>query len=181
MDFTSKSLGFLFVGVLLAGCPAEEGEVCYRDDDCTGGLMCCKTSASATARGRCGTVCDLRPDGGPTPDGGPEEDGGTDAGGVDSGPGCTLGDSCGAGRYCDVPGCTGEGTCTMLPTECPPVLAPVCGCDGVTYLSACGASEVGQSVRSDGDCDETDAGPADAGTDAGPTDAGITDGGPDGA
>ncbi len=127
---------------LAAACPAQEGDVCFVTGDCTTGLTCCKTSASPTARGRCGTVCDTGTDAGPTDAG--DRDGGADGGRPDSGlPPCTRasGDPCAAlGAYCEVDACGDNGTCVSRPTMCDAVLAPVCGCDGLTYVNECEAT-----------------------------------------
>lgn len=52
------------------------------------------------------------------------------------------------------------GICRPRPTECPPVVGAVCGCDGLTYPSACDASMYGTDVAHDGacgDCEPDDA------------------------
>jgi Kazal-type serine protease inhibitor domain len=58
--------------------------------------------------------------------------------------------SCGNG---DIPG-----DCVTPPMFCPfvPGLPPVCGCDGVTYATACLAAQAGVSVLSNGSCDGGD-------------------------
>ncbi len=45
------------------------------------------------------------------------------------------------------------GICTARPDRCEPSDAPVCGCDGVTYASACAAARAGVSVERDGRCE----------------------------
>lgn len=37
----------------LLGCKQEEGDTCWEDNDCSGALVCCKASGSATDRGVC--------------------------------------------------------------------------------------------------------------------------------
>ncbi|GAC1573584.1 MAG: hypothetical protein NVS3B20_24420 [Polyangiales bacterium] len=52
---------------------------------------------------------------------------------------------------CDV-GEASPGTCRMRPTNCPPVVAPVCGCEGKTYDNLCEAHSHGVAVKTDGAC-----------------------------
>jgi hypothetical protein len=85
---------------------------------------------------------------------------------------CQDNATCGAGQYCAGTGCATTGACQNEPVACPPVFAPVCGCDGESYTNSCGAESVGVRVASDGPC-----GAADAGADAGFEDAGTHDGG----
>jgi hypothetical protein len=62
---------------------------------------------------------------------------------------------CPTGSYCEyVPSShCGEhnavGKCSTRATGCDMTQAPVCGCDGVTYLNYCQASAAGVAVRSD--------------------------------
>jgi hypothetical protein len=44
------------------------------------------------------------------------------------------------------------GTCTKRPQICTKIYAPVCGCDGKTYGSACTAAAAGVSVATKGEC-----------------------------
>jgi hypothetical protein len=76
----------------LLGCEQEEGDTCWEDDDCSGALVCCKSSPSARERGTClpaaETCADIDPDGGPPDlgmDMGAEGDLGTDGGELDLG------------------------------------------------------------------------------------------------
>ena len=44
------------------------------------------------------------------------------------------------------------GVCRKPPQACTMIYAPVCGCDGKTYPSACNAASKGVSVAADGEC-----------------------------
>lgn len=65
----------------LAGCAAEKGDPCKEDNDCSGGLMCCKSTFSASARGTCLPSCEMGDQ-----DAGPVDSGPGDAGPEDAGP-----------------------------------------------------------------------------------------------
>jgi hypothetical protein len=69
---------------------------------------------------------------------------------------CTTNDDCAATQYCDKPlgGCEGEGVCSARPEVCIENVDPVCGCDGKTYSNSCFAALAGESVRSEGECEE---------------------------
>ncbi len=61
----------------------------------------------------------------------------------------------GRGLYCNYADCSipdASGTCEAVPTVCPDVVDPVCGCDGNDYGNACEAAMAGVSVRSRGMC-----------------------------
>lgn len=73
--------------------------------------------------------------------------------------GTRLSRRCPTGEYCkfDLEAQCGAfdtpGVCTPIPEPiCPPVVRPVCGCDGVTYSSACDAAVAGVSVAAEGAC-----------------------------
>jgi len=65
---------------------------------------------------------------------------------------------CPEGQYCDwaveaMCGATDlPGVCRPTPDACPEIYAPVCGCDGRDYPSACHAAQHGISVEAEGTC-----------------------------
>lgn len=69
-----------------------------------------------------------------------------------------AGEVCLGTEWCDYPdgwvcgGTDGLGTCRTRPSVCPPVIQPVCGCDGQTYQSPCDAYGAGTDVAADGPC-----------------------------
>ncbi|MBK8172332.1 MAG: hypothetical protein IPK60_18580 [Sandaracinaceae bacterium] len=74
---------------------------------------------------------------------------------------CDQANACASGTWCDFPeasmcgSSSTKGLCRDLPNGCPPVIAPVCGCDGNTYASSCDANSVGVDVAYNGDCSST--------------------------
>jgi len=48
--------------------------------------------------------------------------------------------------------CRGAGVCVVPPQVCPDLWAPVCGCDGQTYASACVAHGNATNVAYEGEC-----------------------------
>ncbi len=63
----------------------------------------------------------------------------------------------GANQFCDrgVGKCQtpdAEGVCRVKTQMCTMDYTPVCGCDGVTYANACGATAAGVSVDHAGEC-----------------------------
>lgn len=70
------------------------------------------------------------------------------------GGGCSAAGDCPQGFYCQkaVGDCDGVGNCVQKPLQCPAIFAPVCGCDGVTYLNACEAAKAGVNIQYQGEC-----------------------------
>lgn len=65
---------------------------------------------------------------------------------------------CDEGEYCDYDAnsCGANdrtGICRPIPDACAQIIAPVCGCDGVTYDNACEASLHGFDVAREGACE----------------------------
>jgi hypothetical protein len=70
---------------------------------------------------------------------------------------CARNADCGGGSlFCrkDVGDCEGAGECATLPEECTGDPDPACGCDGITYDSACLANQAGVNVLHPGPCAE---------------------------
>jgi hypothetical protein len=70
-----------------------------------------------------------------------------------------AGITCDKGQYCNFPPSAQcgagdmSGTCEATPELCTTIYAPVCGCDGKTYSSACVAARSGVSVAKEGPCE----------------------------
>jgi len=71
-------------------------------------------------------------------------------------PSCLSDGACGKNgtEYCMFPQgqCGGTGTCTAIPSVCPGIVMPVCGCDGKTYTNSCKAAVALVSVKARGAC-----------------------------
>lgn len=76
-----------------------------------------------------------------------------DGGGSPPGAPCKDNAECSGGEFCDRATC-GEpfGRCTRVPAFCAPDLAPVCGCDQVTYWNDCLRRLSGMSMAAPGEC-----------------------------
>jgi hypothetical protein len=86
-------------------------------------------------------------------DGDGEGDGDGGDGADDSG--CGSSQECAPGEYCAFNDgeCGGApGLCKQLGSNCPDVVDPVCGCDGVSYDNGCLAGVAGVSVAHGGAC-----------------------------
>ena len=68
-----------------------------------------------------------------------------------------AGDTCDEDEFCKHAegACesTAAGVCTDIPEGCPTVVAPVCGCDGITYNNSCLAALAGVNVDHRGACE----------------------------
>jgi hypothetical protein len=78
---------------------------------------------------------------------------------------CATSADCGASSYCST--ATGiclsaqaVGFCKDIPTSCPDVVAPVCGCDGKQYPNTCEAAKARVSISSSSACSTNCGGPA---------------------
>lgn len=65
---------------------------------------------------------------------------------------CLAGSFCKRGIAAACGAFDAAGACAKIPTTCPRLLDPVCGCDGVDYVNPCEADKVSVSVKSAGAC-----------------------------
>ncbi len=68
--------------------------------------------------------------------------------------GCGSNDQCAADEFCERPpgDCNTKGSCQERPSSCNGGVFPVCGCNGVTYDSACEARMNGVNIAAPGQC-----------------------------
>lgn len=97
---------------------------CGRDEQCRSGTICCPTLSLCVVA----TACPPPRDDGRVP--------------------CMENNQCShfLSRYCAGDGCGTPGYCDLTYTPnvgCPPIIDPVCGCDGQIYQSACLMRSVG--------------------------------------
>ncbi|MHC4698006.1 MAG: Kazal-type serine protease inhibitor family protein [Planctomycetota bacterium] len=74
--------------------------------------------------------------------------------------GCLSSDDCTLSQFCDktLGDCFGVGQCQALPTICPTLWDPVCGCDGQTYPNSCVVQLGRTSIDYSGTCAPTSCG-----------------------
>jgi hypothetical protein len=67
---------------------------------------------------------------------------------------CKTNAQCSKGDFCakETGKCDGEGTCAVVPTICPTIVDPVCGCDKKTYNNQCEAFRAKVNVAHAGKC-----------------------------
>ncbi len=130
--------------VLADGSICDDGDPCTVKETCTAGLC----SAYLTAPECCE---EIQCDGNHTPTD-TDGDGCDDACAQNE---CTDDSACAEAGFCFSP--QGEcgavlGLCVKVPESCKEQQAPVCGCDGETYESACAASIAKVNVAEEGPC-----------------------------
>lgn len=68
---------------------------------------------------------------------------------------CQSNDNCPKTQFCDFEGCAVEtGICIDVPTMCPTLYEPVCGCNDKTYSNDCIRKMTRVSKKHDGVCEE---------------------------
>jgi len=162
----SSTAGITGGSTVIAGTGGRTARSCIRPDDC-GESEYCLFNPCAIETGRCTT----RPSECPETDASQpvcacsgvtqydsscaaEKLGVSYQPGLCAGSVCSKNADCSADTFCDVPGCGAtSGTCQRVPvaSDCTGA-APVCGCDGTTYSSACMANLRSVSVLHDGPC-----------------------------
>jgi hypothetical protein len=67
---------------------------------------------------------------------------------------CQSNDDCEINSYCEKPvgQCDAQGACSVVPTGCPAIFFPICGCDGMNYGNDCEIKWEGVSIDHYGLC-----------------------------
>jgi len=67
---------------------------------------------------------------------------------------CFSSVQCPSGSYCQKPvgACAAQGSCAQIERLCIRARPSVCGCNGRTYPTACGATRAGINIRHTGAC-----------------------------
>src|SRR5690349_19060244 len=78
---------------------------------------------------------------------------------------CATTADCGSSKYCSTAvgvclSAQAVGFCQDVPTSCPDVVSPVCGCDGKQYQNQCLAAKARVSVSANGTCSIACGGPS---------------------
>lgn len=68
---------------------------------------------------------------------------------------CSKNEECGIDGYCNLKECAAPGVCSAVPTSCPKLYKPVCGCDNKNYDNECFAASFGVSVAHYGLCTDS--------------------------
>jgi len=65
-----------------------------------------------------------------------------------------INNPCSPGLVCNLLECSfkAKGVCVFKPLSCPPVIAPVCGCGGVTFQNDCLRLQAGIGLAAQGAC-----------------------------
>jgi hypothetical protein len=147
-----------------AGAPNQGG---HGGDSSGGSGGIAGTSGSGGIAGTSGSggIAGTSGSSGSGPAGGSSGHGGTDPNGGTGGvppASCQADSDCqSASEYCKKSACAAEtGVCTPRAASCTgasAALAPVCGCDAMTYFSACVAEREGVNVTSQGECEAASA------------------------